>query len=342
MKNPQGKLALAAQVKLVESRATGDAVRLAESLEEFASALLKEADVVGAAEALEEAAKLWTDQCCGERQGSCLLLAASSRRLVGDLDGAKQNLVTALAADIPRKIRNGLQVEWCEQELTHGRYESAHEGFTRIIVGLAEELNPIQQAQLYQRRAAAAVAAKRWIEAAEDLLRTSTIYKEHDLHADAEASALAAAAVLADVDTTAAERIVTELSQSVAKDGTAATRWGLVGGKVATEAGDHALALKRFDDARQGALDVGDTVSYLVAAVSASRAAECLGDFETAYARLATGWVSLSDPLGATTACQLMRPELEALRDRLGEHDFMAAKRAYEQKQHAHTQKSSL
>jgi hypothetical protein len=96
--------------------------------------------------------------------------------------------------------------------------------------------------------------------------------------------------------------------------------------------GNAALALKRFDEARQGALDVVDAVSYLVAAISASQAAEDMGDFETAYARLAIAWASLSDLLDANTAAQMIRPELEGLRERLGTDDFTAAKHQYEKK----------
>lgn len=320
----------AARTKVEKWRKEGNAKQLAESLEGLASVLLKEVDLVGAASALEEAAGLWSDMSSVERHGSCLLLAASSRRLAGDLDGAKHTLNCGFAAKLPRKLENGFHVEWCEQELASGRCDSARDGFTRVLRDLADEIDPIQQAQLYQRRAAAAVAGKKWFDAADDFLHSSTIFTKQDLHADAEASALAAAAVLADIDPASAERVISELSQTVPSDEAAATRRGLVGGKVAMQAGAPDLALKRFDKARQGALDVGDPLSYFTASVGASHAAEFLGDAKTSYARLATAWVSLSDVLGAETATKMLRPEMEGLRDRLGADTFMTAKRQYE------------
>lgn len=320
----------AARIKVEKWRTEGNSEQLAESLEGLASVLLKEVDLVGAASALEEAAGLWSDMSSVERQGSCLLLAASSHRLAGDLDGAKHTLNLGFAAKLPRKLENGFQVEWCEQELASGRYDSARNGFTRVLSDLADELNPIQQAQLYQRRAAAAVASKKWFDAADDFLHSSTIFTKQSLHAEAEVCALAAAAVLAEIDPASAERVILELLQTVPTDGSAATRRGLVGGKVAMQAGTPDLALKRFDQARQGALDVGDPLSYFSASVGSSHAAELLGDIKNSYARLATAWVSLSDVLGAETAAKMIRPEMEGLRDRLGADNFMAAKRQYE------------
>lgn len=328
----RGKLASTAQEKVNESRMQGNPAYLADSLEALAAALLKEGDILAAAVALEEAAELWSNLHLGERQGSCLLLATSSRRLAGDLDGAKRNLVIAMAEELPKKIKNGFDVEWCEQELANGRCNNAYDGFTRILGQLAEESDSFLEAQLYQRRAVAAMACQWWVEAAEDFLHTSTIFQQHGFHADAEASALAAASALITVHPDSAERIVSELYKTVPADGASATRRGLVGGKVAMKIGNAALALKRFDEARQGALDVVDAVSYLAAAISASNAAEYMGDFKTAYARLATAWASLSDLLDANAAAQMIQPELEGLQERLGTDDFTAAKHQYEKK----------
>jgi len=334
----RGKLALAAQEKVNKSRTQGNPTRLAESLESLASALLKEADLLAVADALEEAAGIWSDMHFGERQGSCFLLATSCRRLAGDLEGAKQNLAIAMAAEFPKKIKNGFDVEWCEQELANGRCDSAYDGFTRVLGELAEDLDSFLKAQLYQRRAAAAMACQWWVEAAEDFLHVSTIFEQRGFHNDAEAAALAAASALMTVQPETAERIISELYKTVPEDGASAARRGLVGGKVAMQIGDDILALKRFDEARQGALDVVDAVSYFAAAISASRAAEHLGDFETAYARLATAWASLSDLLDNDTAAKMIKPELEGLRERLGIDDFTAAKNQYEKRRSIRTQ----
>lgn len=311
-------------------REAGDPRRLAEALESLASASTREVDLLGSAAALEEAADLWSTLGAPERQGSCLLLAASTRRLAGDPKGARRDLELGLAAELPPRIKKGFEAEWCEQELANGRAESAYQGFTRLLASVTDELEPVQRAQLYQRRAAAATAGQQHPQAADDFLRSAVILREQGYHADAEASTLAAAAVLSDAEPELAECVVAAVLQNVPTDGAAAARRGLVGGRIAMRAGRPIVALERFDAARQGALDVGDLLSYHVAAVEAAHAAEALGDFETAYARLATAWASLSDTLGREAAAQMIRPELQGLRERLGADSFAAAKRKYE------------
>jgi hypothetical protein len=201
---------------------------------------------------------------------------------------------------------------------------------TRILEEIGGSLGPLDRAQLLQRRAAASLASQCSLEAANDLLHASRLYLERGHPADGEACALAAASVLAEVDAAAAERVISEISATVPADGAAATRRGLVGGRVAMQSGAASLALQRFDEARQGALDVADPISYFAAAVEASHAAEALGEPRTAYARLVTAWASLSDILGREDAARLVRPALEGLRDRLGAQRFVAAKREYE------------
>ncbi|WP_143123910.1 hypothetical protein [Nitrosomonas ureae] len=267
-----------------------------------------------------------------ERRGNCLLLAASTHRLAGDFASAQRNLELARSSDLSERLRRALEVEWSEQQLAAGHGERARAGFSRVLDDFAEPLEPLVQAQMLQRRAAAAVSCESWSSAADDFVQAATILEARGFHADAEAAKLAAAAVLANIDPVSAEHILSEVYRTIPTDGGATTRRGLVGGKVAMQAGDPSRAIKRFDEARQGALDVGDPISYLTATEEASHAAEILGDFETAYARLATAWVSLSDVLGAETAGNMIRPVLMALRDRLGVERFTAAKRQYEER----------
>lgn len=311
-------------------RAEGSRADLAVSLEALASALLKEADLHGAAEALEEAGALWSETGDPTRQGNCLLLGASTRRLAGELDLAERNAAEGLKLDLPPRLRRGFETEWCEQQLSRGKYDAAYEGFTRIIEAVEDDLAPARLAQLYQRRAAAAIENEQLESGANDLLFSSTILTREGHHADAEASALAAAAVLAEIDPGTAEKVFSEVSSTVPTDGAAAARRGLVGGKIARMAGRETLALARYDEARQGALDVGDPLSYFTAAVEASHSAESLGDDVVAYGRLATAWGSLTDALGRDAAATTVRPELKALKERLGDERFQAAKEAYE------------
>jgi hypothetical protein len=319
-----------ARQKVDALRQEGRVEELARALESLAAVAMKQADVAGAASALEEAGGLWRDLGRAEEAGSCLLLAASSYRLAAQPVDATRVLDAGRRTAVPDRIGRGLAVEACEQDLANGKAEDAWSGFSRFLDQYGSALAPELLAQMLQRRAAAAIACERLTEAAADLLKASKIFVDSGRHADAEACALAAAGVLASVDTTSAERILTEIAASVPADGSAAARRGLVGGKVAMQAGEPALALKRFDEARQGALDATDPLSYLAAAVEASHAAEAMGELKGAYAQLARAWGSLSGLLGRDAAEKMIAPELEALRDRLGAPRFDAARQAYE------------
>ena len=319
-----------ARERVEDCRQQGSAAPLALALEAFASAAMKIGDVVGAATALEEAGDLWASLDRSEQSGSCLLLAASSYRVGMELAAAKRVLAAGRAATFSTRLRHGFEIEACEQDLANGRAVSAWDGFSRFLKSSVDELGPSVRSQLLQRRAAAAIACGRVPEAADDLLQASKIFLDAGHPADSEACALAAAGALAEVDAVAAERIMAGVLACVPTDGAAAVRRGVVGGKVAERAGKGRLALQRFDEARQGALDVGDPISYFAAAVAAAHAAEALGEGKTAYARLATAWASLSDALGRAQAAQMVQPELAALRDRLGAEHFAAAKLAYE------------
>ena len=326
---PDNSLAESRQ-KVDRLRQEGRVEELASALESLAAVAMKQADVAGAASALEEAGGLWRDLGRAEQAGSCLLLAASSYRLAAQPEDAKRVLDAGRRTAVPDRIGRGLAVEACEQDLANGKAEDAWRGFSQFLDRYGSALAPELLAQILQRRAAAAVACERLTEAAADLLKASKIFVASGKHADAEACALAAAGVLASVDTTSAERIMTEIAASVPADGSAAARRGLVGGKVAMQAGVPALALKRFDQARQGVSTQRIRSRYLAATVEASHAAEAMGELKVAYAQLARAWGSLSGLLGRDAADKMIRPELEALRDRLGTPSFDAARQAYE------------
>ncbi|MFO1119687.1 MAG: hypothetical protein U1E38_06120 [Rhodospirillales bacterium] len=316
--------------KVALQRALKDPAPLAESLEALAAKALQTAELRVAANALEEAGALWLALGRMDRAGASLLLAASSCRLAGDAQGARRALERGLAADIPERLRDGFATEECEQALAQGQGERALECFTRLLARLSGGVEPMVEAQLLERRAAAALASKDPPKAAVDLLRAATLYSAGGALADGEAAALGAAAVLAEVDTDAAERVVSQIFTTPPIDGGAAARRGLVAGRVALRAGKPALALERLDGARQGALDCRDPISYLAAAVEGSQAAEVCGLCAVAYARLATAWGTLSDLVGHDATGELLRPALTALRERLGAAAFAEAKATYE------------
>jgi tetratricopeptide (TPR) repeat protein len=325
---PDSPRTVAARTAVAQCRG-GDPAQLAEALETFANAAMADGDLASAASALEEAASLWDSTSQRERQGNCLLLAATTQRLRGDLGAARLNLDRAKGADLPPAVRSAFKVEEAEQALLQGDADEATSLLTEVLAVLGDEP---ARAQILQRRAAAAVAAGRWREAAADLMDAEDLYSAHNAPDEAEAAALGAAAAVANVDPETAERVWAAVSASSPRDGGAAAQRGIIGGRVAMLAGDPALALKRFDAARQGALDSADPFAYLAAVAEAVQAAETLGDDSTAYARLATAWATIGDLLGAENGRQLVRPQLEQLRDRLGPDRFNAARTAYEQR----------
>lgn len=321
----------AARQEVARLRAGQDAAALAEGLEALATVTMEEGDLGSAGSALEEAAGVWAALGEPSREGHCLLLAATTRRLSGDLGAASHDLGrAAAAADLPEAVRRALDVERAEQELAHGRAEAAYGRFGEVLDLIDKGQDPLVYAQLLQRRAAAAVAAGRWRDAAGDLMDAEELFHDQGATDEAEATALGAAAAIANVEPDVGEKVWAAVSGSVPTDGTAAARRGIVGGQVAMLAGDPALALQRFDSARQGALDAADPITYLSAVSEAVRAAEALGDDVTAYTRLATAWVTLGDLIGVEAGRQLVRPLMERLRDSLGPDRFSAARLAHD------------
>jgi hypothetical protein len=331
---PHDAVAIARE-KVARCRAQSDVAALASALEIYARSTLQAGDVGGAATSLEEAGGIWARLDRVEQAGSCLLLAASSHRLAGQPEAAARALAAGRATALPVRLLDGFEVEACEQALANGRAEEAWHGFSRFLERAAGKLEPPVRAQMLQRCAAAAVACKRFREGATDLLAAGRIYLEGRQHADAEACALAAAGVLAEVDAPAAECIVQEVGTCVPRDGTAAARRGLVGGRVARQAGALAIAVERFDQARQGALDARDPVSYLAAAIEAADSAEASGDRARAYATLATGWATLGDLLGRDATRAAFEPRLRACLERWGPDEFKRVKGEYEETQRA-------
>jgi hypothetical protein len=317
--------------RVEQSRQLNAPEALANALESYAAALMQTVDVATAAQALEEAGSIWTSLNRWEQAGSCRLLAAASFRMASQPESAGRVLSAGLAlpAHMPERLRRGFDMEHSEQHLAAGRYEAAIQGFTKLIDDSAR-LDPPDLALILQRRGAAAITNGQPHPAADDFLHAAGIYRELHHHADAEACTLAAAAGLAFADPLAAEAIVGQVATTVPSDGAAAYRRGMVGGRVAMEAGDSALALKRFDLARQAALDVRDPISYLAAASAAAQAAERLNDMTAAYGRLAAAWASLADLAGKEAAREMVRPLLRSLRERLGNDCFADVKDAYE------------
>ncbi len=324
---PQTKKACS---QVTRRRKAGSTRQLAQALEDMASELIKEVDLINAAVALEEAAQIWQQLSENQRLGNCLILATSSRRLANDLEGAKNNLQLAQSLDLPGKIQNAFWLECCEQLIAVDELDRAFAELTDLLSALAEQLESDQKAKILQRRAAVAIEIENWRVATGDFLEASRILTQQKLYPDADACALAAATAATDYDTEIAEQIVSEVLATVPRDGSAAVARGLVGGRVALTANNPELALQRFDAARQGAVDACDPISYLSAVIYACETAEMTGDFISVYSRYARAWASLTDLLDTDSALKMVKPELEKFRDRIGADKFNQVKTEYE------------
>ena len=311
-------------------RLQNDPVALAEILEKLAGSLIREANLLEAAASLEQASEIWRQQSDMQRMGASLLLATSSRRLAMDLAGAGRNLEVITSVKLPAKISQGFWLEKCEQLIAANETKAAETELTDLLIKLQAGLEPCQLAHILQRRAAVYIANSEPQNAAADFLRASAILKNEKLPLDAEACSLAAASALIDSDPESAEEIIQKILSIVPRDGSAQTLRGLVAGRISMKLGKFEQALKRFDQARQGAVDVCDANGYLSAVVNACEAAEKNGDLQGAYARYARAWNGLSDLLGSDSGHKLIKPLLEDFRQRIGLEKFGEIKRAYE------------
>ena len=311
-------------------RSSGSPVELAEALETLATAATEVADLAAAASSLEEAAGLWYSVDL-YRHATCLLLAATTQRLRGELGAARHNLERAQAvSDVPDSVRHGLLMEGAEQALAGGDAQAAFDRFGEVLDLVLADEDPLARARVRQRRAAAALQLENWQAAAADLLDAQALFAEHGHHDEAEAVALAAAFAIAHARPEVGEEMWVAVVETPPRYGIALAQRGIIGGRIATLAGDFECALSRFDAARQGALDATDPIAYLTAVKEAVDAAKNLNDDRGAYGRLATAWVTVGDLLGDQAGRELVRPLLAELREDLGVDRFTAARAAYE------------
>ncbi len=300
-----------------------------EALEVQARERLARADLTGAAALLQQAARRWEALNDARRAGSCWLLAASTLRLAGSMNEAAHAVHCAEQLPLPDALRRGVDMELAEQALACGDAALARERFAFVLERHAPHIDDALRAVVLQRRAVAANASHDERAAAADFCAAADVMHSAGHLADAEAARLAAASCLSAVDPAGAEALWREIDRQPPLDGAGAARRGLVGGHVALQGQQPALALARYGAARQGALDARDGAAYLAASVQSASLLEQQGQVEDAYARLASAWVTLGDLLGKDAAASLVRPALQGLRDRLGEAAFQAAREGY-------------
>lgn len=300
-----------------------------EMLETQARTRLAKADLNGAASLLQHAARDWNHVGNDARAGACWLLAASTLRLAGQMKEAGHAARCAEVLPLSDAVRRGVDMELAEQALASGDAAMARERFAFVLARYADQMDAPLRAVVLQRRATAASAAQDERAAAADHRAAADLLQASGQLADAETARLAAVSCLAKVDATAADTLWRDIDRLPPRDGAGAARRGLVGGQLAEQAGQTAIALVRYGVARQGALDARDAAAYLAASVQSSILLEQQGQAGDAYARLASAWVTLGDLLGRDTAAAMLRPAMKDLRDRLGLEEFQRVREAY-------------
>ncbi|GIJ55330.1 hypothetical protein Vau01_028460 [Virgisporangium aurantiacum] len=133
-----------------------------------------------------------------------------------------------------------------------------------------------------------------------------------------------------------AARLLRDARDAVDAAGAAArdlrTDLAFVAASAALDDRDLPRALAEIRAARRHALDGVAVLQYIAAAVAESAVAELVGDDQSAYGSLATGYATLGDVVGKSLSAATFEGPLVRLRERWGAPRFARAKRAYEEK----------
>jgi hypothetical protein len=131
-----------------------------------------------------------------------------------------------------------------------------------------------------------------------------------------------------------AARLLRDARDAVDAAGAAArdlrTDLAFVAATAALDDRDLPRALAEIRTARRHALDGVAVLQYIAAAVAESAVAELIGDDQSAYGSLATGYATLGDVVGKPLSAATFEGPLVRLRERWGAPRFARAKRAYE------------
>jgi tetratricopeptide (TPR) repeat protein len=255
-------------------------------------------------------------------EARALAAAATTLRFGGDIAQALTRVERACAlAPAGTPVRVSALTELGELRVLGGRPELAVDAYRDALEhGRRAGLLPFAQSALLRRIGQALALAGRAADVEPVLREAIELYEAAGRETDAQQTRVEAAVALAAAGRPAQAAIAS--ARAAAGDDTLA-ELALLEAACAINAGDLDPAIAHLRAARQHALDGGVVVTYVAAAVALADLLERRGDRVGAYASLAVGWATSSDALGRDAATALFRPQVAALRQRLG-HDAFA------------------
>lgn len=324
--------------RLRHARKQGDPSQLASALAEHAEFLAQGGRLREARDLLDEAAALHQQLRHGYDEVRCTHLAATMSRFIGDLEGACERARRALERASPNTPEAvSAAAELAESLGVRGEAELAAE-YWHLAITHAEAAGALATsiAAMQRRRAMLLAGNKQWVPALDALSQARALYRAHGDASDALRTLIEIATALGHQGQTgeAHQRWHEAWTEAQAQnDLQALSDLRLLQASLLLRENDLGAAREVAAQARQAALDASMPVNYVAASMMISELAEHAHAEQEAYAALATGWATLSDLLGREAAAETFRPSLQALRGRLGEVRFAAAKHAYEEQQ---------
>ncbi len=317
------------------ARAAQDDDQLAKALVLYANTLVQTGAFEAARDALDEAVDIHREYGRTVDEARCTQFAATVSRFAGDHNGALARVQQAARlAGHDNPISVAVATEHGETALQLRQGDEAADAYAQAFQeGQAAGLKSEAQGELLRKRAQALVLADRFDEAAQDLEQAYDLLVTGG-NMDAAVQALIERATLwHQVGDARTAEITWQTAFQIASGNAnhrALAELFLLRAAQQIEARDLPTARQTVENARQYALDAVAPVAYINAAAALSQIAEKQGDLVAAYEALAVGWVTLNDLTGPEVARQTFAPLLTALRERLGEDQFVQVKTAYE------------
>ncbi|MEC5385354.1 hypothetical protein VVD49_06440 [Uliginosibacterium sp. H3] len=314
-------------VKLLEARRRDEPEALAEALARHANELIRHARVEEARVELEEAVGIHRALEHSEDEARCMQMVASLCRLGGKVDEAVRWARDALElVDNAGPIAVATWSELGEIELARGDTAASATAFaTALALGDSAGLGAAARAALLRKHAVALVNNGQHAEAALALNTAHDILTGIGDQTNALRTLIELATTLHYAGEAEKCAVLVRHIIDVAPglpDYAALADIQLLVAAQGFEKNDPAAALAASYAASEAALRAIVPATYFAASVSASRAANALGDQPEAYRVLATAWVTLADAIGSDAARAWVSPVLSALQTEWGEQVF--------------------
>ncbi|MFC5741337.1 hypothetical protein [Dyella tabacisoli] len=324
--------------RLRHAREQGEPSQLAFALAEHAEPLARSGRLHEARDLLDEAAALHHQLQHDYDEVRCTHLAATLSRIVGDLEGACERARRALEQASPHTPEAvSAAAELAESLGVQGDAELAAE-YWRLAITHAEAAGALATsiAAMQRRRAMLLASREQWASALDALSEARALYRAQGEAGDALRTLIEITTALGHQGQAneAHQRWQEAWAEAQAQDDPQArSDLRLLQASLLLQENNVGSAREAAAQARQAALDASMPVNYVAASMMISELAEHAQAEQEAYAALATGWATLIDLLGREAAAETFRPPLQALRSRLGDERFTAAKHAYEEQQ---------